>query len=126
MTWPELTELLRRRQTGGTDERRLPPPEPVASPPVEAIPGATIAALPLPHDALVCGTGVSLAFVRRAVAGGSMNPRRWAAAWPSTKIENRFKEACIKRPSEHDQEPPGPQVPSSACRREGPDLRSAP
>ena len=26
-----------------------------------------------------------------------MNPRRWAAAWPSTKIENRFKEACLKR-----------------------------
>jgi hypothetical protein len=32
----------------------------------------------------------------------------------------------IKRPSEHDQVPPGLQVPSSACRREGPDLRSAP
>lgn len=56
----------------------------------------------------------------------SMNPRRWAAAWPSTEIENKFKEAWVKRPSEHDQVPPGLQVPSSACRREGPDLRSAP
>lgn len=38
----------------------------------------------------------------------------------------QLKEACVKRPSEHDQVPPGLQVPSSACRREGPDLRSAP
>ncbi|TDD42457.1 hypothetical protein E1288_29520 [Saccharopolyspora elongata] len=35
-------------------------------------------------------------------------------------------EDCIKRPSEHDQVPPGQQVPSSAYRRGGPDLRSAP
>lgn len=53
-------------------------------------------------------------------------PTKVAAAWPSTKIENKFKEARIKRPSEHDQVLPGLQVPSAACRREGPDLRSAP
>jgi hypothetical protein len=48
------------------------------------------------------------------------------AARPSNKIDNRFDEACVKHPSEHDQVPPDPQVPSEACRREDPDLRSAP
>ncbi|MGP4114507.1 AraC family transcriptional regulator [Streptomyces sp. 4N509B] len=32
----------------------------------------------------------------------------------------------VRRPSEHGQVPPGPRAPSSACRREGPGLRSAP
>jgi integrase len=56
-----------------------------------------------------------------------MNPRRQAAAWePSNQIGNRFSEAGVKHPSEHDQEPPGPQVPIEAGRREDPGLRSAP
>lgn len=37
-----------------------------------------------------------------------------------------FGSPCIKSPSEHDQVLPGLQVPSSTCRREGLDLRSAP
>ncbi|MDQ1013629.1 hypothetical protein QFZ43_000178 [Streptomyces afghaniensis] len=37
-----------------------------------------------------------------------------------------IKEERIKRPSEHDQVPPGLQVPSSASPREDPDLRSSP
>ena len=48
------------------------------------------------------------------------------AAWPSNKIDNKFSEACVKHPSEHDQVPPDLQVPSEACRQEDPDLRSAP
>jgi hypothetical protein len=48
------------------------------------------------------------------------------AARPANKIGNRFNEACVKHPSEHAQVRPDLQVPSEACRREAPDLRSAP
>lgn len=47
------------------------------------------------------------------------------AAQPSSTIEKRFKVACIKRFSEHDQVPPGLPVSSAVSRREGPGLRSA-
>jgi len=42
------------------------------------------------------------------------------------KIEDRFKGACIKRRSEHDQVPPGLQVSSSAPAGMAPGLRCAP
>lgn len=46
---------------------------------------------------------------------------------PGPQPSSRTSSAAgIKRPSEHDQVPPGLQVPSEAYRREGPDLRSAP
>jgi hypothetical protein len=74
-------------------------------------------------------------------ATGSMRP--WTLASPprvvtgeparagcrvgaSNQIGNRFSEACVKHPSEHDQVPPGLQVPSEACRREDPGLRYVP
>jgi hypothetical protein len=41
-------------------------------------------------------------------------------------VEPTSRDGTTRRPSEHDPVPPGLQVPSSACRREGPALRSAP
>ncbi|MEV0234600.1 LLM class flavin-dependent oxidoreductase [Nonomuraea sp. NPDC050786] len=53
-----------------------------------------------------------------------MTGRRPARVPPADLI--RDTSIAVKGPAERDQVPPGPQVPSSASRREGPDLRSAP
>ena len=76
------------------------------------------------------GDGVFVELRKLLVPGGRVALTGWeaflAALSEGLQDRHRFNEACVKHPSEHGQVPPGPQVPSEACRREGPGLRSAP
>lgn len=55
-----------------------------------------------------------------------MNPTKVGFRMALKQDREQDQEVCIKRPSEHDQVPPGLQVPSSAYPADGFDLRSAP
>ena len=111
-----------RRSAVITDDRgRMPP---------ELPPGAAR------HSHAAGGQAAGIILNYLADYEGSTWQQRWdaspigrevnASILGSNKIDNRFNEACVKHPSEHDQVPPDLQVPSEACRREDPDLRSAP
>jgi hypothetical protein len=111
-------------------------PEPVAADYLDKhlLPGISLERIRrdrIPNEALATGADplhLTLVFnIDHTTATAYANAARNLLASPAaTALENKFSEACIKRPSEREQVPPGLQVPSEACRRGGPGLRSAP